>query len=66
MAIYRDAMNLTRPFLLDMLFRCGLSASSRAGATVAEAEYSSTILVNCQRNVGGENGTMSFGADGTL
>jgi hypothetical protein len=64
MAIYLDAVNLTRLFLLGLLFACGLSACSPDAAIVAEAEYPSKILGNWQGNVGGENETMSFGADG--
>ena len=64
MAIYLDAVNLTSPFLLGLLFACGLSACSPDAATVAEAEYPSKILGNWQGSAGGENETMSFGADG--
>lgn len=66
MAIYLDAVNLTRLFLLGLLFACGLSACSLDAAAVAETEYSSKILGNWQGNVRGENETTSFGADGTL
>ena len=41
MAIYLDAVNLTRLFLLGLLFACGLSACSPDAATVAETEYPS-------------------------
>ena len=64
MAIYLDAVNLTRLFLLGLLFACGLSACSPDAATVAETEYSSKILGDWQGNAGGENETISFGADG--